>query len=53
MHGNALVVLFIQGMQCLGFYSHLLGPVSNHVLINCVSKEPALHQEIKYSPGAI
>ena len=31
-------------MQSLGFYSHLLAPVSDHVFINRVSKEWAYHQ---------
>ena len=30
-----------------GFYRRLLGPVSDHVLINCASKERALHQPKK------
>ena len=34
-------------------WSCLLGPVSDNVLINWVSKGRALHQVIKYSPGAI
>ena len=45
--------LFIQRMQHLGLSSNLLGPVSDQVLINRVSKGRALHQVIKYSSGAI
>ena len=37
----------------LGFYSRLLGPVSDHDLINRVSKERALDPVMKYSHGAI
>ena len=41
-------------VQSLDFYIRLPGrPVSDHVLINRASKERALHQVIKYSPGAI
>ena len=34
-------------------FRFLLGPVSDHVLINRVSKERTLHQVIKCSPGAV
>ena len=44
---------FTQRMQSLSFYGRLLGPVSDHVLINRVSKGQALHQVIKYTPGTI
>ena len=44
---------FIRRRQRSGLYRRLLGPVSDHVLINRVSKERALHQVIKYSHGAI
>ena len=40
-------------MQRSGFYNPLLGPVSDHGLKSRVSKGRALHQVIKYSPGAI
>ena len=43
----------IRRMQSLCLYSHLLGPVSDHVLINQVRKGRALHQVIKYSPRVI
>ena len=36
-----------------GFYGRLLGPVSDHVLINRTSKERTLHQVIKYCHGTI
>ena len=39
-------------MQSYGFYSRLLGPISNHILINRISKDQTLQQEIWYSPGA-
>ena len=39
--------------ESLGFCSRLLGPLSDRVWINRVSKGRALHQIIKYSPGAI
>ena len=45
--------LFTQRMQSLGFYSRLLGPVSDHVLINRASKERAFHRVILYSSGTI
>ena len=48
-----MYTLFIRRMQSLGFHSCLLRPVSDHFLINRVSKEGALHQVIKYSPGVI
>ena len=41
--------LFIRRMQSLRFYSLLLGPVSDHVLINRVRKGRALHHVVKYS----
>ena len=44
---------FIRRRQSSGFYRHLLGPVSDHVLINRASKWRALHQVIKYSCGTI
>ena len=40
-------------MQSSGFCWRLLGPVSDNVLINRVSKERALHQAIKYPSCAI
>ena len=39
---------FIQRRQSLGFYRRLLGPVSDHVLINRASRERALRQVITY-----
>ena len=36
--------MFIWRMQSQGFYKCLVGPVSDHVLINRVSKERALYQ---------
>ena len=41
--------LFIRRMQSLGLYRRLLGPVSEHVLINWVSNGRELHQVVKYS----
>ena len=41
--------LFTQRVQSLGFYSRLLGPVSDHVFINRVSKQLAMHQVISVS----
>ena len=39
---------FIRRRQSSGFYRRILGPVSDHVLINRASKELALYQVIKY-----
>ena len=44
-----LLSTFIWGRKNSGFYRRLLGPVSDHVLINRASKERALHQVIKRS----
>ena len=49
-----LIIMYsIRRRQSSGFYRHLLGPVSDHVLINRASKEPALHKVIKYSHGSV
>ena len=45
--------LFIRRMQSSGFYSSLLGPVSDQVLRNRASKDRELHQVILYSPVAV